>query len=142
MSKPKQDDDTVAAARSFLQQFAGLQQLASMVDEVANLRDELEALTVERDRAKHELETLWGQRDTELAALTERIETGLKAKYDAAERVLAQEADMRRSVANLSEELQDRRKKLTSLEAQITRGEAAYGDLTTKLGALRGAIPA
>jgi chromosome segregation ATPase len=145
ITKPNKSDDTrllVEQARAFSSQFSALMQVAAMLDQVGSLRDELEALTVERDRAKHELDILWGQRDTELAALTERIETGLRAKYDEAERVVAREADARRSLADLSEELQDRWRKLTAMEAQLMRTEAAYGDLSTRLSALRGSIPA
>jgi chromosome segregation ATPase len=85
---------------------------------------------------------VWGERDDELAALTERIETGLKAKYDEAERVLAREAEARKSLQDLSEGVQDRRRVLTSLEAQIMRGEGQLGAVNEKLAQLRGSIPA
>jgi chromosome segregation ATPase len=143
MTKPTRSDDTrelVAQARAFAQQFGALMQVAAMLDQVGSLRDELEALTVERDRAKHELNVLWGERDGELQKLTEQIETGLKAKYDEAERVLAREAEARKSLQNLSEELMDRRRKLTSMEQAIMRAEGQYGAINEKLSQLRGSI--
>jgi chromosome segregation ATPase len=144
MSTKKPDDtrELVEQARSFSKQFGSLMQVAGMLDQVGSLREELEALAVERDRATHELNVLWGERDGELQKLTEQIEAGLKAKYDEAERVLAQEAAARKSLQDLGEDLVDRRRKLTSLEQAIMRAEGQYGEISTKLARLRGAIPA
>ena len=141
MSKPKQDDDTVAAARSFLQQFAGLQQLASMVDEVAGLRDELASLREQRQAALNELNVLFGERDAELKVLTQQIEDRVRGEHEEGERLHKQAADMRAAIADLSEDVQDRRKKLTSLEQAIMRAEGQYGAINEKLAQLRGAIP-
>jgi chromosome segregation ATPase len=142
MSKAKPDDtaELVAQARSFSKQFGALMQVAQMLDQVGSLKDELEQLTIKRDQALHELNVLFGERDAELKVLTQQIEDRVRSEHQEAERVLQQEAAMRASVANLSEELQDRRRKLTSMEQQIMRAEGQYGAINEKLSQLRGSI--
>jgi chromosome segregation ATPase len=140
MSKPKQDDDTVEAARSFLQQFAGLQKLASMVDEVSSLRQELASLREQRQAALDELNVLFGERDAELKVLTQQIEDRVRGEHAEAERVLQNETAMRASVQSLSEDLMDKRRKLTSMEQAIMRAEGQYGEINTQLQRLRSSI--
>jgi chromosome segregation ATPase len=143
MTKPTKSDDTrelVAQARAFAQQFGALMQVAAMLDQVGSLKDELEALTIKRDQALHELNVLFGERDAELKVLTSEIEARVRGEHQEAERVLQQEAAMRASVQSLSEDLMDKRRKLTSMEQAIMRAEGQYGEINTKLSQLRGSI--
>jgi chromosome segregation ATPase len=144
-TKPTKPDDTrelVEQARSFSKQFGALLQVASMLDGVAGLKEELEQLTIKRDQALHELNVLFGERDAELKVLTQQIEDRVRGEHQEAERVLQQEAAMRASVASLSEELMDRRRKLTSMEQAIMRAEGQFGAVNEQLQRLRGSIPA
>jgi chromosome segregation ATPase len=142
MSTKKPDDTAqlVNQARAFSQQFGALMQVAAMLDQVGSLREELEQLTVKRDQALHELNVLFGERDAELKVLTQQIEDRVRSEHAEAQRVLEQEGELRKSVANLSEELQDRRRKLTTMEQQIMRAEGQYGAINEKLSQLRGSI--
>jgi chromosome segregation ATPase len=143
MTKPTKSDDTrelVAQARAFAQQFGALMQVAAMLDGVAGLRDELEALTIKRDQALHELNVLFGERDAELKVLTQQIEDRVRSEHQEAERVLQQEAELRKSVASLSEDLMDKRRKVTGMEQQLMRAEGQLGAVNEKLAQLRGSI--
>jgi chromosome segregation ATPase len=143
MSSTKKPDDTaelVTQARSFSKQFGALLQVAQMLDQVGSLRDELEQLTVKRDQALHELNVLFGERDAELKVLTQQIEDRVRSEHAEAERLLQNETAMRASVQSLSEDLMDKRRKLTSLEQAIMRAEAQYGAISEKLSQLRGSI--
>ena len=94
-------------------------------------------------RPKHELNVLFGERDAELKALTEQIEDcACRPSTTEAERVLAQEAEARKSVQNLSEDLMDHSAEVDALEAAIMRAEGQLGAVNEQLAELRGSIPA
>jgi hypothetical protein len=65
----------------------------------------------------------------------------VRGEHAEAERVLQQEAAMRASVQSLSEDLMDKRRKLTSMEQAIMRAEGQFGAVNEQLQRLRGAIP-
>jgi chromosome segregation ATPase len=143
-TKPTKPDDTaqlINQARAFSQQFGALTRVAGMLDRVGSLRDELADLAGQREKAMHELNVLFGEKDAELKALTQQIEDRVRSEHAEAERVVAREAEARRSFENLKVEIAERNAVLTGLEGRIMRAEGQYGEISTKLSQLRGAIP-